>query len=128
MLNRIFKTILLGVFSLVITTVFSSCNKEEETIAVVIVKDTSGNVVYGAKVELYPTLNINPVSGATPNPNLYKNEITDAEGRVQFNYDLESILNIRASITVGNDNYEGFSVIRLLRGKTITKLVEISVI
>ena len=128
MLNRIFKTILLGVFSLVITTTFTSCKKEKDTIAVIIVKDTNGNVVSGAQVELYPNQNINPVSGELPNSDLNKINTTDANGRVQFNYDLESILNIKATIKIGNDDYEGNNIIRLLRGKTTTKVVEISVI
>ena len=128
MLNRIFKTILLGVFALVITTTFTSCKKEKDTIAVIIVKDTNGNVVSGAQVELYPNQNINPVSGELPNSDLNKINTTDANGRVQFNYDLESILNIKATIKIGNDDYEGNNIIRLLRGKTITKVVEISVI
>jgi len=128
MLNRIFKTILLGVFSLVITTSFTSCKKEKDTIAVIIVKDTNGNLVSGTQVELYPNQSINPVSGELPNSDLNKMNTTDVNGRVQFNYDLESILNIKATITIGNDNYEGGNIIRLLRGKTTTKVVEISVI
>ena len=128
MLNRIFKTILLGVFALVITTTFTSCKKEKDTIAVIIVKDTNGNVVSGAQVELYPNQSINPVSGELPNSDLNKINTTDANGRVQFNYDLESILNVKATITIDNDDYEGVNIIRLLRGKTTTKVVEISVI
>ena len=128
MLNRIFKTILLGVFALVITSTFTSCEKEKETIAVIIVKDTNGNVVSGAQVELYPNQSINPVSGELPNSDLNKINTTDANGRVQFNYDLESILNIKATIKIDNDDYEGNNIIRLLRGKTTTKVVEISVI
>ena len=128
MLNRIFKTILLGVFSLVITTTFTSCKKEKDTIAVIIVKDTNGNVVSGALVELYPNQSINPVSGELPNSDLNKVNTTDADGRVQFNYDLESILNIKATITIGNDDYEKLDVIRLLKGESTTKVVKISVI
>ena len=128
MLNRIFKTILLGVFSLVMTTTFTSCKKEKDTIAVIIVKDTFGSVVSGAQVELYPNQSINPVSGEFPNSDLNKINTTDANGRVQFNYDLESILNIKANITIDNDDYEGVNIIRLLRGKTTTKVVEISII
>jgi len=124
----IFKTILLGVFALVITTTFTSCKKEKDTIAVIIVKDTNGNVVSGAQVELYPNQSINPVSGELPNSDLNKINTTDANGRVQFNYDLESILNVKATITIDNDDYEGVNIIRLLRGKTTTKVVEISII
>tara|TARA_B110000240_G_scaffold87786_1_gene99853 strand:- start:133 stop:519 length:387 start_codon:yes stop_codon:yes gene_type:complete len=128
MLNKILKSVLLGIFALVIVTNFSSCKKEKDTIAVIIVKDTNGNVVSGAQVELYPNQSINPVSGELPNSDLNKINTTDANGRVQFNYDLESILNIKATIKIGNDDYEGNNIIRLLRGKTTTKVVEISVI
>ena len=128
MLNRIFKTILLGVFAVVITTTYTSCKKEKDTIAVIIVKDTNGNVVSGAQVELYPNQSINPVSGELPNFDLNKVKTSDSAGRVQFTYDLESILNIKATIQIGNDDYEGNNIIRLLRGKTTTKVVEISVI
>ena len=128
MLNRIFKTILLGVFALVITTTFTSCKKEKDTIAVIIVKDTNGNVVSGAQVELYPNQCINEFSGNRPNSDLKKINTTDANGRVQFNYDLESILNVKATIKIDNDEYEGVNIIRLLRGKTTTKVVEISII
>ena len=53
MLNRIFKTILLGVFALVITTTFTSCKKEKDTIAVIIVKDASGNQLPQARVSFH---------------------------------------------------------------------------
>ena len=128
MLNRIFKTILLGVFALVITSTFTSCEKEKDTIAVIIVKDTYGNVVSGAKVEVYPNQTINPTSGEYPISDLRKVNTTDANGRAQFTYELELILNVKVNITIDNDDYEGVNIIRLLRGKTTTKVVEISII
>ena len=128
MLNRIFKTILLGVFALVITTTFTSCEKEKDTIAVIIVKDTNGNVVSGVKVEVYPNQTINPSSGELPISDLRKVNTTDANGKAQFTYELELILNVKATKKIDNDDYEGVNIIRLLRGKTTTKVVEISVI
>ena len=128
MLNRIFKTILLGVFALVTTSTFTSCEKEKETIAVIIVKDTYGNVVSGAKVEVYPNQTVNPTSGNLPISDLRKVNTTDANGKAQFTYELELILNVKATIKIGNYDYEGNNIIRLLRGQTITKVVEISVI
>ena len=128
MLNRIFKTILLGVFSLVITSTFTSCEKEKDTIAVIIVKDTYGNVVSGATVEVYPNQTINPTSGELPISDLRKVNTTDANGKAQFTYELELILNVKATIKIGNYDYEGNNIIRLLRGQTTTKVVEISVI
>ena len=128
MLNRIFKTILLGVFALVVTSTFTSCEKEKDTIAVIIVKDTNGNVVSGVEVEVYPSQTINPNSGELPISDLRKVNTTDANGKAQFTYELELILNIKATKSDGNDNYEGVNIIRLLRGKTTTKVVEISII
>jgi len=127
MLNRIFKTTLLGVFALVITTTFTSCKKEKDTIAIIIVKDTNGNVVSGVKVELFPEPTISQ-NGELPLSSLSKDKFTDANGKAEFNYELEVILNVKASQTVGNDYLEGVSIIRLLKGKEITKVVEISVI
>ena len=128
MLNRIFKTILLGVFALVTTSTFTSCEKEKDTIAVIIVKDTNGNVVSGVKVEVYPNQTINPISGEYPISDLRKVNTTDANGKAQFTYELELILNVKVNITIDNDDYEGVNIIRLLRGKTTTKVVEISII
>ena len=54
MLNRIFKSGLIGVFALMMAVTFSSCEKEKETIAVIIVKDISGAVVPNASVTLFP--------------------------------------------------------------------------
>ena len=125
MLNRIFKSGLIGVFSLVMVVSFSSCKKEKETIAVIIVKNTSGNVVSGVTVVLSPDQVISP-NGSSPEPALTKSNTTDANGRVQFTYELEAILNVRATKTIGNDNFEGNNIIRLLKGKTTTKVIEIS--
>ena len=125
MLNRIFKTVLLGVFALVITTTFTSCKKEKETIAVIIVKNTSGNVVSGVTVVLSPKQILSP-NGEPPNPFLSKSNVTDANGSVQFTYELEAILNVKATKKIANDNFEGKNIIRLLKGKTITKVIEIS--
>ena len=105
MLNRIFKTVLLGVFALVITTTFTSCKKEKETIAVIIVKDVNGNVVPEVLVKLSPEPILSP-SGELPEPSLTKTNYTDANGRAQFTYELEAILNIEATITIGNDDFE----------------------
>ncbi len=127
MLNRIFKTVLLGVFALVISTTFTSCKKEKETIAVIIVKDVNGNVVEGVYVKLYPEPIISP-TGELPEASLTKTNYTDANGRAQFTYELESILNVKATITIDNDDFEGVNIIRMLKGKTTTKVIEISMI
>ena len=53
MLNRIFKTVLLGVFALVITTTFTSCKNEKETIAAIVVKNDAGLPISHARVVLH---------------------------------------------------------------------------
>ena len=125
MLNRICKTVLLGFFALVITTTFNSCSKEKDTIARIIVKNTNGEVVPDATVKLYPDATISD-NGSTPSPSLTKTNITDSNGKAEFTYDLESVLNIKVTILIGNDNFQGDNRINLLRGKTTTKVVEIS--
>ena len=125
MLNRICKTVLLGFFALVIATTFTSCSKEKDTIARIIVKNTNGVVIPNATVKLYPAATISD-NGSTPDPSLTKTNITDSNGKAEFTYDHEAVLNIKATILIGNDNFQGDNRINLLRGKTTTKVVEIS--
>ena len=125
MLNRIFKSVLLGVFALVLCTTITSCNKEKETIGVIIVKYSNGNLVNGANVRLYPDSSVN-IGNNLSNPDLDKTNHTDANGRAEFTYALPAILNIYVVDTVGNDIYVGEDIIRLLKGKIVTKVVEIN--
>ena len=124
MLNKIFKLGLIGVFALVMMVVATSCQKEKETIGIIIVKDSDGNLVSNAEVTLSPDQDISS-GGDYPDPDLTKTNETDANGEAQFTYELEAILDIKASITIGNDYYETNNVISLLRGETTTKTVEI---
>ncbi len=126
MLNRIFKSVILGVFALLIVTNLSSCKKEKETIGVIIVKKSNGLVVSGASVKLWPDPVNSPITGALPLVSLTKTELTDGEGRAYFTYDSEIVLNVEITKKEGNDNYHGQNVIRLLKEKTTTKTVEIS--
>ena len=50
---------------------------------------------------------------------------TDANGQAQFTYELEAILNIRVEKVDGNSTYNGVNIIRLLKGKSVTKVVEV---
>ena len=50
MLNKIFKSGLIGVFALVMIVAITSCQKEKETIGIIIVKDSNGVVVLGYKI------------------------------------------------------------------------------
>jgi hypothetical protein len=126
MLNRIFKTALLGVFALVICTTFTSCKKEKETIGIIIVKYSDGNLVNGADVRLHQDGQIS-TGGLDVDPDLATGwQKTDANGRVEFTFELEAILNVDVEKQDGNDLYIGTDIIRLLKGKTITKVVEIN--
>jgi len=125
MLNRIFKSGLIGVFALVMIVTVTSCQKEKETIGIIIVKDSNGAVVPNAYVTLFPEPVISP-QGNYPDQSLTKSNWTDASGRAQFTYDLEAILDIDVVRVDGNDTLVGTDIIRLLKGKSVTKVVEIT--
>ena len=126
MLNKIFKSGLIGVFALAMIVIVTSCQKEKETIGIIIVKDSNSAVVPNASVTLFPDPTPSPTTGFYPDPSLTKTNPTDANGRVEFTYELEAILNISATKTEGNATYTGVNIIRLLRGKSVTKVVEIN--
>ena len=125
MLNRIFKSGLIGVFSLVMIATVTSCQKEKETIGIIIIKDSNGAVVPNADVTLFPNQTISP-SGLYPDPSLTKSKWTDANGQAEFDYDLEAILNIEVIKYNDNDTLKGNNIIQLEQGKIITKVVEIN--
>ena len=125
MLNRIFKTVLLGTFALVISTTFIACEKAKDTIGIIIVKDSNGNTVSGATVVLHQDGAISP-QGNNSNPELRKTDVTDANGRAEFTYELEAIFQVDVEKIDGNNIYNGFNIIRLLKEKTVTQVVEIN--
>ena len=125
MLNRIFKSLILGVFALVISSTFISCQKAKDTIGIIIVKDTNNNTVSGATVTLHRDGEISQ-QNTTTNPDLRKTNITDANGRAEFTYELEAIFQVDVEKIDGNNIYTGANVIRLEREKTVTQTVEIN--
>ena len=150
MLNRIFKTILLGVFALVITTTFTSCKKEKDTIAVIIVKDGSGIIVPNARVVLHANqlkqtlftydpddytngsldllvkANLDTLYSPTgQNSDIFRGEWTDNNGRAEFTLPLEMILNVSVLKIDGNDEYLGANVINIQKEKTTTQVVKL---
>jgi uncharacterized GH25 family protein len=125
MLNRIFKTLILGFFALVISMTFTSCQKAKYTIGVIIVKNSNGNTVPGATVSLHQDGAISQQGNIT-NPDLRKTDITDVNGRAEFTYEREAIFKVNVEKTDGNNTYTGSNVIRLLKEKTITQVVEVN--
>ena len=149
MLNRIFKTILLGVFALVITTTFTSCKKEKETIAAIVVKNDAGlpisharvvlhamplkNSLYTYNADNYDTFdymiksNLDTVYSAQGQiSEIFVADWTDDNGRAEFTLPLGMILNVSALWQVDN-NIErmGANIINIKEGEITTQVVEI---
>ncbi len=150
MLNRIFKTILLGLFGLVIATTLTSCKKEKDTIAVIIVQDGSGEAVADARVVLhanelkqslytydpddYPNRSLDLLVKANldtfysqtgQNSDIFKADWTDDNGRAEFTLPLEMILNVSVLKTEGNDEFLGANIINIKKEKTSTETVKL---
>ena len=106
---------------LLVSTVFTSCTKEKDTIGIIKVVSSSGQTMSGVTVELDQQ---NTEPGTDPITDLRQEKKTDASGRAEFFYKYEAILDVNVSKTSGNDTYEGSGVIRLLRGKTEQITVE----
>ena len=133
-----------------ITSTFTSCEKEKDTIAVIIVKDGSGNTVADARVILhanalkqslytydpddYPNRSLDLLVKANldtfysqtgQNSDIFKAESTDNNGRVEFTLPLEMILNISVLKINGNDEYLGANIINIQKEKTTTQVVKL---
>ena len=126
MLNGIFKPVIL--VTLVISTVLTigSCQKAKDTVGVIVVKDSNGNLVSGATVVLHLDSLAENQQGNFYNSNLRKTDITDASGRAEFTYELEAIFQVSVTKTQGNNTLTGSNVIRLLKEKTVTQEVRIN--
>lgn len=133
MLNKIFYTVILGISSLIILTTFNSCEKAKDTIGVIIVQDFSGNTVSGATVVLQQDGATGPL-GQSANDHgddvlpytIRKTDITDVNGRAEFTYELEAILQVDVEKIEGNDTLRGSNIIRMIKEKTVTQVVEIN--
>lgn len=149
MLNKILKSVLLVVFSLATLTNFSSCNKEKETIAKIIVKNDAGLPISGARVVLHALPLKNPLY--TYNPDNYGSfdymirsnldtvysiqgqvsdvfiaDLTDGNGGAEFTLPLAMILNVSVLWQVDN-NIErmGANKINIREGEITTQIVEV---
>jgi len=149
MLNKILKSVLLGVFALAIVTNFSSCKKEKETIAAIVVENDAGLPISHARVVLHAM----PLKNSlyTYNPDNYNTfdymiksnldtvysaqgqisdifvaDWTDDNGRAEFTLPLGMILNVSALWQVDN-NIErmGANIINIKEGEITTQVVEI---
>ncbi|MDC0201627.1 hypothetical protein OAJ56_00125 [Flavobacteriales bacterium] len=106
---------------LLVSTVFTSCTKEKDTIGIIKVVNSNGQPMSGVTVVLDQQ---NTEPGTDPILNLRQTKKTDASGRAEFIYRYEAILDVSVNKTDGNDTYQGSGVIRLLRGKTEQITVE----
>ena len=113
------SSVLLAVF--LVSTVFTSCEKEKDTIGIIKVVNSNGDPMSGVTVVLNQP---NASPGTDPIDDLQKEETTDASGRAEFIYKYEAILDVTVSKTSGNDTYKGSGIIRLLTGKTEQVTVE----
>lgn len=127
MLNKIFKQTILTLAVVILCFFFNSCAKEKETIGIVIVKDANGNAVKNAFVTLHQDDLPNSPSGQEVLDEIRRENLkTDSNGRVEVIYELEAILNVDVWKPSGNDTLRGTDIIRLLKAKTVTKVVEIN--
>ena len=121
MLNKIFKSLLIGAFAIFALTL-NSCKKPEDTKAIITVVDINGAVVKDAKVRLHQDGQISP-SGQYSE--VSDEQWTDASGQTEHVFEHEAILNIDVSKWVGTNKLTGSNVIRLLKHKTVSKTIEI---
>ena len=110
---------------LLVSTVFTSCTKEKDTIGIIKVVSSSGQAMSGVTVVLDQQ---NTEPGTDPIENLTQTKTTDASGRAEFVYKYEAILDVTVSKTLGNDTYQGSGIIRLLIGKIEQVTIEAVVI
>ena len=150
MLNKILKSVLLGVVAIATVTNFSSCKKEKETIAAIVVKNDAGLPISNARVVLHAM----PLKNSlyTYNPDNYETfdymiksnldtvyspqgqisdifiaDWTDDNGRAEFTLPLAMILNVSVLWQVDN-NIErmGANIINIKEGEITIQVVEVS--
>ena len=110
------------IFNLVLILFLYSCEKQSDTIGVIKVVKSNGQSLQGATVKLNQT---NTQPGTDPISGLSQTKETDINGKAQFYYQNEAILDVEVTKNIGNDLYEGSGVIRLLRGKTEEVTIEV---
>ena len=121
MLNKIFKSLLIGAFAIFALTL-NSCKKAEDTKVIITVVDINGTVVKDAKVRLHQDGQISP-SGQSSE--VSDEQWTDASGQTEHVFEYEATLNVDVWKKMGTDTLTGNNVIRLLKQKTVSKTIEI---
>ena len=134
---------------------FFSCQKDNSTIGIVIVKDGSGSPVEDARVVLHANPLKQPIYSyqseidedgeydrdldelveeemdtiynqfSGETPNVFEAEWTDGGGRATFNLPLEMTLNISVLKVDGNKEYLAGNIINIETGKTTTQTVRL---
>ena len=125
MLNKVLKAFLLGSIFFFGVLSISSCQKESLTKAIIIVKDTNGNRINQANVWIYPDASQIP-SNLDLLEEMSQDGKTEDDGAKEFEFPYEAILKIEAAKQIGNSYLTGENVVRLLQGKTVTKIIEIN--
>ncbi|MEC8273850.1 MAG: hypothetical protein VXZ76_03335 [Bacteroidota bacterium] len=111
---------------IVIITLFSmsSCYEEPLTKGIITVYDSEGNTVSGAVVKLYQE----EIVGVTQT-NVVSTLVSDFNGQTEHVLELEALMSVEAYTFSGSTSADtllyGTTVIRLMRGKTIYKNIEI---
>lgn len=111
---------------IIIITLFSisSCYKEPLTKGIITVYDSEGNSISGAIVKLYQE----DIVGVTQT-NVVSILVSDFNGQTEHVLELEALMNVEAYTLSESASADtllyGTTVIRLMRGKTIYKNIEI---
>ena len=113
---------------IVFITLFSlsSCYEEPLTKGIITVYDMEGNTVTGSTVKLYQE----DIVGVTQT-NVVSTLVSDYNGQTEHIIELEALMNVEAYTLTDSESSSadtvlyGTSVIRLTRGKTIYKNIEI---
>lgn len=106
---------------LVVLTGFTvvSCKKTEPCEAVIVVRDTIGRPVAGAKVVLRQDSVVNPNTGVRAD--VFEEGISTSTGEAFFKFDWEAVLNVEVTF----DSLSGKDYIRLEQNETVRKTVVI---
>ena len=111
---------------IIIITLFSvsSCYEEPLTKGIITVYDSEGNTVSGAIVKLYQE----DIVGVSQT-NVVSTLVSDFNGQTEHVLELEALMNVEAYTLSESASADtllyGITVIRLMRGKTIYKNIEI---